>query len=352
MTALHRTLLGIVLLTAAAPVFAEACRPNETNHAADLWTASATLENDLFVGTDKHYTNGVSISLLSPDLTDYRDNPALPEWAHQVIDHLPFINEPCLQRNIEFSLAQKIFTPENIRARNLIRDDRPYAGWLYLGAAFHNKNPRRLDTMALQIGMVGPAALGEAAQNNVHKIRDIDRAKGWDNQLENELGLVAYYERKWRAAERYGAQRRFGADLIPHVGGAVGNVATYISTGTEARIGWNLPADFGTSLIRPGGDSNAPADNSDPRVGSRWGFYLFSGVTGRLVGRDIFLDGNTFEDSHSVDRKLLVGDAFTGVSALYGGFKMSYAQVWRSKEFDGQDDASSFGSVTLSYSFR
>lgn len=346
------TLLAIPFLLCPVVGFANTCTDSSADDVARLWTASATFENDLFIGTDKHYTNGVQIRLLSPDLTDYRESPGIPEWAHRVIDRLPFINEPCLQRNIEFSLAQKIFTPEDIRARNLVRDDRPYAGWLYLGGAFHNKNPRRLDTIALQIGMVGPAALGEEAQNNVHEIRDIDRAKGWDNQLHNEPGLVAYYERKWRAAERYGRNRRFGADLIPHIGGAIGNVATYVSAGTEARVGWNLPADFGTSLIRPGGGTNAPADNSDPRVGARWGFYLFGGLSGRMVGRDIFLDGNTFEDGHSVDRKLLVGDAFAGVSALLGGFKLSYAQVWRSREFEGQDDAGSFGSVTLSYSFR
>jgi len=36
--------------------------------------------------------------------------------------------------------------------------------------------------------------------------------------------------------------------------------------------------------------------------------YLFAFVDGRAVGRDIFLDGNTFTDSHSVTRKTFVGD--------------------------------------------
>jgi lipid A 3-O-deacylase len=33
----------------------------------------------------------------------------------------------------------------------------------------------------------------------------------------------------------------------------VGNVATYLSAGAQLRAGWNLPPDFGYSVIRPGG---------------------------------------------------------------------------------------------------
>ena len=35
-----------------------------------------------------------------------------------------------------------------------------------------------------------------------------------------------------------------------------GNVYTYANTGMQIRLGRNLPRDFGTFIIRPGGDYN------------------------------------------------------------------------------------------------
>jgi len=78
---------------------------------------------------------------------------------------------------------------------------------------------------------------------------------------------------------------------------------------------------------------------------------LFGGTSGRLVFRDIFLDGNTFSDSHNVDGKLLVGDFVLGASLIYNKFKLSYAQVLRTRGFDRQNSGQNFGSISLSYTY-
>jgi hypothetical protein len=79
--------------------------------------------------------------------------------------------------------------------------------------------------------------------------------------------------------------------------------------------------------------------------------YTFGAVSGRVVLRDIFLDGNTFTDSHSVDKEPLVADLCAGVCLVYGRFKVSYAQVVRTREFERQDEHHTFGSLTLSVSY-
>ncbi|MBW2561068.1 MAG: DUF2219 family protein, partial [Deltaproteobacteria bacterium] len=58
-------------------------------------------------------------------------------------------------------------------------------------------------------------------------------------------------------------------------------------------------------MIRPGSDSNAPLDSTDPRLSRprRFGFHLFLAANGTAVAHNILLDGNTFRDSHSVDKK-------------------------------------------------
>ncbi len=317
------------------------------------WTLRFTLENDLFANTDENYTNGIKLSWISPDLSpEYRNN-ALPAWSTAIINTMPYRDKLDIQRNIGFSIGQKIFTPQDIESTELIPNDRPYAGWLYVSASYYNKTQTTLDTFALQLGIVGPAALGEEAQNSVHRFRGLKEANGWDNQLQNEPGFLLLAERKWRVYRIADPKTHLGMDIISHLGTSLGNVMTYINTGAEFRFGWNIPTDFGTSLIRPGGDANSPSNNKDTRFSKtdHLGFYVFAAYSGRIVLHDIFLDGNTFASSHSVNKEYFVGDLIIGASILLYDFKMSYAQVFRSKEFEGQGGGSSFGSISISYSF-
>ena len=316
------------------------------------WTFTFYFENDLFSDTDQNYTNGTKLSWVSPDLTGYAEDGRLPDWSLKYIRWLPFINEPGLQRNIALSIGQNMYTPEDISKEELVEDDRPYAGWTYFGIAFHSKNERRLDSMEIQLGIVGPESFAEETQKLVHELVNSKQPKGWDNQLNNEPGLAMVYECRLRFL-RERAENGMGYDAITHLGATVGNVYTYANTGLEIRGGWNIPKDFGTALIRPAGDSSATvsAMGSRPSIKKKFSIHVFAGVSGRLVLRDIFLDGNTFTDSHSINKEYFVADAYAGISLTVYRFKLSYTQVARSKEFEGQDDNHCFGSIALSYSY-
>jgi len=345
--------LGILFLLLNFPAIV-AANPSITKDNA--WTGTFFFENDLFAGTDQNYTNGIKLSLASPDLDQFKDADKFGNWINLWDNVIPFIYEAKgiknAQKGIVVSLGQKIFTPQDIQQTALIPDDRPYAGWLYAGTAFHTKTLNRLDSVELQLGMIGPASLAEDAQNFVHELRGFATAKGWDNQLNNEPAFAIIYEHKRRLRPK-NFYDKWGFDVIGHGGFALGTVYTYGNVGAEARIGWNLPADFGTSLIRPGGDTNAPVDSSDPRLSTQGGFsvHAFAAITGRAVLRDIFLDGNTFSSSHSIKKKNLVGDLIVGASAIIGDIKFSYAQVFRTREFVGQADSTNFGSISVSWTF-
>ena len=92
----------------------------EVKNAADSKTFSFYLENDTFAGTDRHYTSGLRLTWISPDLTNYLEHPRLPEWSRPVIDRLPFIHEHGYQRAIYLSIGQKTFTPEDIHRISLL----------------------------------------------------------------------------------------------------------------------------------------------------------------------------------------------------------------------------------------
>lgn len=306
-------------------------------------------ENDLFYGTDSDYTNGVKFSWVSANLKDYTHDPCLPHWVRQLNQFFGTVHPGgYTSRNMVVTAGQSMFTPRDKTRADLIRNDRPYAGWLYLGLGYNARNTRQMDTAEFNIGIVGPAAFARQSQNFIHDIRGLPRLNGWGNQLKNEPGIQIVAERKKKFWESTGHTNP-KLDAITHYGLSLGNVATYLNTGLEMRIGNRLPNDFGTSPIRPAGDSNAPLEGPVTHRFSDGGLHAFISADARLVAHDIFLDGNTFTDSHSVTKKRFVGDIAAGVAWQWQGGKITYAHYLRSREFEGQDAAHNYGSVTLSF---
>jgi hypothetical protein len=95
-------------------------------------------------------------------------------------------------------------------------------------------------------------------------------------------------------------------------------------------------------------------DDSDPRfypVSHRLGCHFFAGFNTSAVLRNIFLDGNTFRDSHSVDKKPFVLQGIAGVAVIVHRFKITYAYVYQTKEYETQNEDQEYVSMTVSYSF-
>lgn len=306
---------------------------------------SVQMENDFFGGgTDRNFTHGTRV--------EYVTRPI--KWISDAADKLPWFDyersrhggDARVNARASFSIGQNIYTPENTRVRRLLPDARPYAGWLYLGLGLAaNQGSRRYDKIYLEVGVVGPDSFARQVQTRWHRLFGLKVPKGWSHQLDNEVGAVLYYEQ----ARRFDTRDTFFGleyDVIPHFGGSLGNVFTYAAGGLTLRIGAHLDKDFGPPRIRPslpGGGFFRPAP------GFNW--YIFAGTEGRAVLRNIFLDGNTFTDSPSVDKKPLVGDVQAGVASQWGRFQLSYTQIYRSKEYDGQSSGDVFGSLSLSYRF-
>ena len=334
---MRRAAILLACLTGAATI-------STGQSAANPDTYSVQWENDRIANTDRHYTNGFRLSWVS----GARDND--PRWVKDVLEALyPFAN--LRQGRVGAAFGQSIFTPENTVTSALVTDDRPYAGWLYGAISVHAETNRQpisatdtLDTVELNLGIVGPWALGRQVQNGVHDLINVGRSNGWGHQLDNEPGVMLIGERRWRPAP----WKFFGleAGAIPHIGGSVGNVMTFASAGAILRIGQNLDVDYGPPLIRPSLSGLAAVEK---RSGLAW--YAFAGVQGRGVAHDIFLDGNTFASSHSVDKRPLVGDAQLGIAFIYEGVRLAVTQIFRTREFDGQRQADRFGAISLSANF-
>ncbi|MDH3219003.1 MAG: lipid A deacylase LpxR family protein [Gammaproteobacteria bacterium] len=300
---------------------------------------SIQLENDLWGSNeDRFYTHGWQFSYASPEKP--------PGYLEAISDAIPFYAKGETGYH-GFNLGQTIFTPEDITTPSLQVDDRPYAGWLYLetfiGHRYFDRVDReKINGFILTIGIVGPASLAEGTQKLVHDLVDGDDPAGWDNQLENELGINGSFIQKWRHI--FDFDERLQTEVSMHGGLTLGNVYTYAAAGIMARWGRHLKDDIGPPSISPG-FPGLPAFNPNRRA--NW--YFFAAVEVRAVARNIFLDGNSNVDSHSVEKKKLVSDLQIGVAIHYGDARVSFGQTLRSREFEGQSEPSQYGLINFTY---
>ena len=69
------------------------------------------------------------------------------------------------------------------------------------------------------------------------------------------------------------------------------------------------------------------------------------------MAQNIFLDGNSFQESRSVAKRILVGSLQAGATVRYGRFGLTYAQTLQTPEHRGQKSMTNYGSVRLSLQF-
>lgn len=325
-------LAALALVFAPLSVWAQDAVPNKILF--DEPNFSVVTENDAFFsGTDRNYTNGLKFNYTLPDRKT-------PDFAKKIGRTLLRSKEgqPLLST---FVFGQSIYTPEDISSAAPLPDQHPYAGWLYLGSTITSVKDKHADVLSLELGVVGPAAKGEFVQSNFHQLIDGQEPKGWDNQLKNELGLLLSYQHHWTSITlpQLGP---FEFDVTPTLGASLGNVQISGTAGLGFRIGGNLNSDpFGPPRIRP-------AISGPGTFGSdKFSWYFFVNTNARAVGRDIFLDGNTFRHSQSVDKQSLVGEVQAGLALQVHCLEFTYSLINRTEQFEGQDDAQRFGVVSL-----
>jgi len=333
------------------PAFLAVVAPRGATAQDSVWTSSVVEEDDYWTpGTqDRHYTHGIRLSTTSGDV-------ASPFWNAPfdfLAAYTPLFadqagSDPDIARRYNLLLGQNMYTPEDWRPFNPDAHDWPYAGWLYGGVGLlQDTRGETFEELDLKLGMVGPGSLANQTQTKYHLLINVAPFNGWHAQLHNEPTLDLYYAQKRRFEWTMTSDKVWGFDALPEAGLRVGNVYDYVDAGAVARFGANLKMDYGPPHI----DMNAGADYINPTRAARGdiGGYVFAGAIGRLVARNIFLDGNSFKSSAHVDKIPVVGDGEAGFALLYQHWRLAYTYVIRTQEFAHESGNDHYGSLNLTF---
>lgn len=312
-------------------------------------TVSLHLDNDLYVGTDRDYTNGARLSWISAPLASsgFCSLSVLPG----ILAGPEAENAEEVRHHYGFSLTQLIFTPENYLALHQPQGERRYAGWLGLGFSLHAQNIHVLNSLELALGTTGPNSLAETTQDAVHEMRKTDKFNGWDEQIPNEITADMSFVQKLRKDFDFINHGDSSMDGTFEWGARLGTFRTAAHLGVTLRGGFHLTPDFSDFRLSEIAFShrNLHADGSKS---SEVSAYLLGGAVIRGIAHDATLDGPLFRDFQTGNtRKPFVTEAFFGIGMAYRGMELSYVQTWRSKEYEEQNGASEFGSVGIRFRF-
>ena len=329
------------MLLGAATAHAEPNLADDLRRAIDAGQRTAAVEwdNDAFAFSrdDGSYSNGIRFSLryASPDVHASRRGDGSESLRRHVYG---------------LRLGQRIYTPSDIdlAPAELPLDERPYAGYLYLGVSrdtfWSDGNEGRYLRLALDAGCIGPCSGAEALQKRVHGWVGSSEPRGWGEQIRNEptLQLTAEYSPGRAVLARW-------VDAAPYVRGQLGNVFVTAGAGALVRVGrFNSP--FAGSLGSASRHA-APSASASPAPE----LFAYARLEGRYVAHNATIEGGWFNDSpRTLDAEPYVVESEVGIAWAGERWMLGYSMLWRSKEIESQPGsltAHRWGRIQIGYRF-
>lgn len=315
----------------------------ETAPTPDIWTLTVYTENDssYYVPgstADRYYTHGTKAVFTHQ-----------PQWGDSLADKvgkfLPISSNTDVDTAVGYVFGHNIYTPDNIGNTIANPNDRPYAGWLYGGMFLQRSvNDSEMDHIELDMGVVGPSALGEPIQKFVHRAFDSPEPQGWDDQLDDAFGINFIYRHKWKFTLFGDNDGDICMQAIPQAGFTVGNLNRDLNAAVTFRAGWHLPADFGPGRLDDVLSSTTSTWTKDLSV------YGFVRAGGKYVEHDLFVSGNNDHHSLGVAEEHWVGEFEYGVALSWRRLMLHWANRHITEEFQQQERSHIVGTWMLSYS--
>jgi hypothetical protein len=320
-------------------LFSIFCIPVFASDSMDYF--SLTFENDVFYHEDDGYSNGVTFNWGYYDVAVLNDS-SLPEWISSLAQASYISTLEERQYAIHYSFGQYLQTATDISISELVEDDAPYVGLLAWKISIAAYNQSILDELSLTLGVVGPIAGAEYSQKYLHSWINANEPEGWDNQINNEAVFQVQANRIWRNFTLPLGNTEI--DLITGIHAGAGNLLSDANLGIGLRWGQELDANFSSSSPFLVQKLNGPKASVN-------GWYVFANLSAGYVANDIFIDGNTFQNSHSVDLIHWQAGVAIGAQINIYDWNIIYSTIYGTDQYESQTDKVRWANITITHHF-
>lgn len=316
--------LFLICILLLSVLFAQAQQKNYQNE------IGFQSDNDAYLaqGSDKYYTNGLFLYFRHAISTDTT-------------------NAKLFGKVLGFEIGQKMFNAQSAVIPAARYVDRPFAGYLYLGSSLQYlfKNESILK-FGLQLGVTGPAALGQEAQEFIHQLLGFYAPTGWQYQIRNNIGVnvIANYDRL--------LFRKNWFDLAGNSQGNLGTTFTGAGAGLTLRFGEFNPLYHSVST------SGLVAKNRVIKEASRREFFFYLKPAVNYIAFDATVHGSLFPDK-VLNLAEITGDAAPfvlsqeiGGNLTAGRWAFNLAAVFKTREVKTMVRAHQWGTATFLYRFN
>jgi lipid A 3-O-deacylase len=263
------------------------------------------VDNDVVFGSDRWYTSGVRIARVQ-----------------RSGDH-----------DVEAGLVQEIYTPE-ARYYELGRTDRAPAARLLGSLARHDRSGTLFQTLELQLGVRGPAALGRQTTDFVHRLIAAD-VVDWSRQERNAVDASVIAARTHEAGP-----------VNVHYGLAAGTQLTFAHAGIELRTSDGAARSVYSPVLRFAATPPFARTGNDSS-----GWNAFVGASVRVLARNELVSKpyGVLDDDLRYKRAIVRSAAGLTWTRSWGSVAFVVAQDTR--DFDRQRTPQKFGSLTVFIDF-
>jgi hypothetical protein len=262
-------------------------------------------DNDYFTKSDEYYTQGIAFEFVYPAIKKFPLSKLL--WK-------PFKAEP--QYGISFNLFG--YTPTSILSDSILYADRPFNANISLKTFLIQEDEIKHQQIAsaLNVGIMGPLALGYEIQYNIHHWLKNPLPHGWEYQTKNDI-IINY-------------QLNYEKQIV-----AAGN-NFLLNAAAEARLGTlNTKLSGGFNFIAGRFNKRFMAVTDKKRKAE---YYFYTQGRINIIGYDASMQGGLFNrkspyviSAGNVNRTTYQAGA--GIIVNFRKLYFSYTQSYLTKEF-------------------
>lgn len=281
-------------------------------------------DNDayLFIQQDRYYTNGLFLNFRHAKNLEKSES----KWGKLIYD--------C-------SIGQEMYNPYTGYVPNPHDQDRPFAAYLFAQGGFSLFSKKEtILTTSLQLGVVGPGALGEEAQELLHHTFGFYEIQGWDYQIANTI--AANIQLGYNALLHRSTNNEF--DFSLQTGLKIGTIYNQADAGVLFRFGSVNPLFNSSSERSIIGAGKKIVKNE---------FFAYAKPKLTLNAYDATLQGSLFRNNSSItfEPKLLVFSQQVGVNYSTPKFTFDFSLTFRSREVKSSALPQQYGTIGLYYRF-